>query len=174
MGYGTPKKSEEYNPRENQSLRERIRSPLRRRQARYEPYEPTERKQSRASRAVSGIKSIGRGTLREAHGFVKEVRSEGIKSGYKTQRSIQREGRQLRTAPRERRTRIIQRRQVMPGSPSLGQRAVIESSQGYVPILDRQFFSNEEKDLIGVGGRDMSNLVNSAESNLKKKEQRYY
>ena len=90
----------------------------------------------------------------------------------KTQRGIQRIARRVRPQ----RTGIIQHREVMPGSLSLGQRTVYEASANYVPHLDRDYFGTggEQRDLIGQGGRDMSNLINTVEQNLKKKEQRYY
>lgn len=113
------------------------------------------------------------GTIREAKGFFHEVRSEGVKSAYKTQRTLE----MMARRKRQPRTRIIQRREVMPGSPSLGERAVMEASMNYVPVLDRNFFGyheEAERNLIGAGARDMSNLVTSAEQNFKKKEQKYY
>lgn len=178
MAYGTPTKSE-YGETEDYNTIEKRRS-LQRRNPQSSEYNPQEKRVSRASRAITGIKNVGHGALREAHGFVKEVRTEGIRSGYKTQRTLQSEGRKLRRAARQPRIRqstgIIRHREVMPGSPSLGQRAVIEASANYVPHLDRDYFgtSGEQRDLIGQGARDMSNLINTAESNLKKKEQRYY
>ena len=158
MGYGTPEHGE-YHPEENPQAV----SPLKKKRSRSE----------RFSRIATGIKQVGAGTLREAHSFAKEVRSEGVKSAYKTQRSLQRAARQPR---RVMRTGIIRSRPVMPGSPSLGERTVIEASANYTPHLDRSYFNEGEaqKDLLGSSSRDMTALVNSAESNLKKREIKYY
>jgi hypothetical protein len=180
MAYGTPEQSEEYDPEENKRRKERYREPLNRRTPKYEQYSPKETNRQKAGRIITGLKSIGEGTIREARGFAKEIKTESIRSGLKTQRTMQRPLRRYqRTGSatrrgREPRTRIRQYRPVMPPSAGLGERAVIEASQGYVPVLDRQFFPDEEKDLIGVGGRDMNLLVSSVESNFKKKEQKYY
>jgi len=124
----------------------------------------------RVKLAAPGMKAAGK---REAMGFFREVKSEGVKSAYKTQRTLE----MMARRKRQPRTRIIQRREVMPGSPSLGERAVMEASMNYVPVLDRNFFGyheEAERNLIGAGARDMSNLVTSAEQNFKKKEQKYY
>ena len=169
MAYGTPQRNPEYNPSSKEE---------------YDPYKYQRdrrnkkplRETEKTNRVISGIKSIGRGTFREAHGFAKEIRREGVISAYKTERTLQRENRQLRRAARQPRTRIRQYRPVTPSYAGLGERAVAEASSGWIPHLDRDYFgqTGEPRDLIGTGARDMGELINTAESNLKKKEQRYY
>jgi hypothetical protein len=202
MGYGTPEKAEEYESsyiegkeiRKNKARytdeqRDYGDKPWLRRRATERYKEPTERAygqkgnyREKAGRVITGLKSIGKGTAQGARGFAKEIKTESIRSGFKTQRTLQRPLRRYqRTGSvtrrgREPRTRIRQYRPVMPPSAGLGERAVIEASQGYVPHLDRQYFSegNEQRDLIGQSGRDMNLLVDTPESIQKKKEQRYY
>ena len=174
MGYGTPTPSEGYDPEKNKRIAERY--------ERLNKKSFTERvskkiDNEKAGRVLTGLKNIGRGTLKEAHGFAKEIRTEGIRSGLKTERTLQRTGRQLRrAATRQPRTRIRQFRPVMPPSAGLGERAVIEASANYVPHLDRQYFSegSEQRDLLGQGNRDMASLIETPENIIRKREQRYY
>jgi len=140
-------------------------------------YSQKEARNKSTGRIITGLKSVGRGTLREASGFAKEIRTEGLRSGFKTERTLQRTGRQLRrAATRQPRTRIRQFRPATPPSASLGEMAVSEASQNWVPHLQRQYFSdgNEQRDLLGQGNRDMASLIETPETIIKKREQRYY
>ena len=97
------------------------------------------------------------------------------KASTSTQRGIQRQGTRILGSIAGRFTDRGQKL-AMPPSAGLGERAVIEASANYVPHLDRQYFSegSEQRDLLGQGNRDMASLIETPETIIKKREQRYY
>lgn len=171
MGYGTPEKSYEYGSEED-PVAER-RETLRKRQIQYEPYSPQQKKTRLSERALRGAKQAVSTGYRSIRGFASDVKKEGIKSSYKTERTlkrvnpIRRERELRRYARRTPRVRIIQRREVTPASPSLGERIVGEMSYGYTPVLDRQFFSTEEKDFFGEGIKEQELVSNPLKKNQR-------
>ena len=157
MAYGTPEKSYEYGSEEESNAEPR--TPLQRRQARYEGYEPQKKNTRLSERAIKGAKQTLTTGYRSIRGFASDIKKEGIKSSYKTERTLK------RTIRRTPRARIIQRREVTPPSPSLGDRVVGEMSYGYTPVLDRQFFLSEEKDFFGEGIKDKELVSNPLKKN---------
>jgi hypothetical protein len=187
---------EEYNPERNEELSQRVRSPLRRRSGtiteaadtrairrqrelsqRYEQrqqdrLERTKRHRERREQIVQGTKRTLGAAEKEATGFIRDIRKEGIRSGFKVQRTLQRFN-----PLRNRRTRISRGqpqgrgRTVGYQGPGVGPRIISEFSQSSHP-LDRQYFSNGQDDKDFFGNQQERELIRS--STIKKKEVKYY
>ena len=163
-----------YDPEGSQLVEKR--RTQRRRQIETTEYAPEEQRVSRVSRIRGGISKASSAASRNIRGFAKEIRTEGIRSGYKTGRSMERVGVRIlsrgigsRSAPASRSRGIVRYRPVTPDHGGLGDRTVAEISQGYTEMLDRDMIGpREERDFFGTSNQGRE-LISS-----KKKDIRYY
>lgn len=113
---------------------------------------------NRRREMVEGTKRTLRAAEKEATGFIRDIRREGIRSGYQTRQTLQRYN-PLRQTRRIRRVPSVirgSRRTMTYEGPGLGERAVQEMSGGQ-HILDRDFFgSGEQRELIGQTTHDLT------------------
>jgi len=164
-------KEQPQEERETRAIRRQRRLSERYQERQEERLERTKRHRERREQMVQGTKKALGAAEKETTGFIRDVRREGIRSGYRTANNLQRYN------------PLSRRRRVYRGQPQTGRgRTIGYAGPGVGPRIIQEFSQSShplDRDLLGGGG-DKDFFGNQQQRELigsnhdKKTQPKYY